>query len=535
MRKNAFIGRTIAPTGADSAAARGAEKTMWNEFLAALKKLAAIGWQIVRHASINQSWCHARLPRRSAVLRAMSSGGASNRRGQMDRPAGRDCPAPTPECSHLWRATPAASGFSRVDAPAQARGLRQPTCLIRKEHPMKCSGILRTITQFTRDTGLGLAVGMLAVVPAFGADPPPSITGPAVAWKFDTGQEVSAAPIVADGVVYCGSKGGGFFAIDAATGALVWKVQMKFPVTSRAALAGDTVVVECANTLFALDRKTGQERWHFVARPYRPIASMDFTDYHRSSPVIADNIAYFGDDWGNLNGVRVTDGSLVFQYTTPTQRPIRATPAVHNGVVYFGNWEGEAYAVSLVDKKLLWQHSLENRRDYYGAIVSEFVVADGLVYFGAQHDVFAPLDLATGRPAWTFAESNHTYLPATPLIHEGRVIIATTIFTNSVLCLDRGKIAWAFKGEGIFFTKPVLHGSTLIVNSSQFGGPGYLYLLEAGSGKLINQLRIEKASPSAPAVDNDKVYLGAGDGCIYALKLVELPAPDGPQEHQATK
>jgi outer membrane protein assembly factor BamB len=379
---------------------------------------------------------------------------------------------------------------------------------------------------------LALTLGWLAVAPAFTADAPPaSITGPAVAWKFNTGQEVVAAPVVADGVVYCGSKGGGVFALDAATGAQVWKAQMKFPVTARAALAGDAVVLECANALHGLDRKTGQERWRFVARPYRPIASMDFTDYHRSSPVIVDQVAYFGDDWGNLNGVNVADGSLAFQYTTATQRPIRATAAVHQGAVYFGDWEGEVYAVSLADRKLLWQRPLENRRDYYGAIVSEFVVADGLVYFGAQHDVFAPLEQTTGKPAWTFAEANHTYLPATPLIHEGRAIIATTIFTNSVLCLDRGRIAWAFKGEGIFFTKPVLHGSTLIVNSSQFGGPGYLYLLEVGSGKLINQLRIEKASPSAPAVDDDRVYLGAGDGCIYALRLAELlaPAPRQPE------
>ncbi|HTZ20775.1 MAG TPA: PQQ-binding-like beta-propeller repeat protein [Opitutaceae bacterium] len=392
---------------------------------------------------------------------------------------------------------------------------------------MTTSESFRTSSQLARGACLALGLAALAAQ-AFAADAPPSITGPAVAWKFNTGQEVSAAPIVADGVVYCGSKGGGVFALDAATGAQLWKAQMHFPVMSRPGLAGDTLCVECANALHGLDRKTGQERWRFVAQPYRPIASMDFTDYHRSSPVIVDHVAYFGDDWGDLNGVNVADGALVFQYTTPTRRPIRATPAVHQGVVYFGDWEGEVYAVALADKKLLWQYGLENRREYYGAIVSDFVVADGLVYFGAQHDVFTPLETATGKPAWKFVDESHTYLPATPLIHEGRAIIATTIHKNSVYCLDQGKVAWAFKGAGIFFTKPVLHGSTLLVNSSQFGGPGYLYLLEVGSGKLINQLRIEKASPSAPAVDDDKVYLGAGDGCLYALKLAELPPPATP-------
>lgn len=372
---------------------------------------------------------------------------------------------------------------------------------------------------------LPLVVALLCSACAFAADsPPPSIDSPAVAWSFDTGKEVVAAPVLADGVLYCGSTGYGFYAIDAATGGLVWKLDTKFPVSAKAAVGGDIVCFECGNILSGVDRRTGKVLWEFVARPFRPFASMDLTDYHRSAPVIVDGVAYYGDDWGNLNGVAVRDGTLMFQYTTPTQRPIRATPAVADGMVFFGDWEGEAYAVSLAERKLVWQHTLENRRPYYGAIVSEFVVQDGLVYFGSQHDVFAPLAAATGQPAWTFAEPKHTYLPATPLLHEGRVIIATTIFTNSVLCLDQGALAWAFRGEGIFFTKPALHGSTLLVNSTNFGGAGYLYLLDVGTGRLVHSVRIEKASPSAPAVDAEKVYLGAGDGRLYALKLSELLA-----------
>lgn len=357
------------------------------------------------------------------------------------------------------------------------------------------------------------------------ADQPPASISEHVAWKFATGQEVSSPPVVADGVLYCGSRSYQFFAIDAATGELQWKLPAAFPITSKAAVAGDIVCFESGNILYGVDRHTGKEKWQFVAKPFRPIFSMDFTDYHRSSPVIADGVAYYGDDWGNLNGVNVEDGSLAFQYTTETRRPIRSTPAVHDGAVYFGDWEGEVYAVSIADRTLVWQHTIENRRPYYGAVVSEFVIDGGLLYFGSQHDVFAPLDLATGKPAWTFAEPKHTYLPATPLIHDGRAIIATTIFTNSVLCLDRGEIAWAFKGEGIFFTKPALHGSNLFVNSTNFGGTGYLYVLDVDSGRLVNKVRIDKASPSAPAIAGGKVYLGAGDGFIYALDLAALTTP----------
>jgi outer membrane protein assembly factor BamB len=252
---------------------------------------------------------------------------------------------------------------------------------------------------------------------------------------------------------------------------------------------------------------------------------MDLTDYHRSSPFIDGNIAYYGDDLGNLNGVDIATGSLAFQYTTESERPIRSTPIAKSGVVYFGDWEGEVYAVSIADKKLLWQHTPENSRPYYGAIVSEFVIHEGVLYFGSQHDIFTPLDLATGKPVWKFIDANQTYLPSTPFIHNGNVIIASTIRTNAVLCLNRGDIVWSFKSAGVFFTKPVLKDSVLIINSTNFGKTGYLYLLDVNSGKQINKVPIEKASPSAPAVFGDKVYLGAGDGCIYALKYSELITP----------
>jgi len=357
------------------------------------------------------------------------------------------------------------------------------------------------------------------------AAPGDSITAHVV-WRFQTGGEVNSAPVIADGVLYCGSMNAAFFALDAETGAVKWKFTgALFPVSSKAAVHGDVVCLVSGNTLFGLDRRTGAERWRYSARNYRPVYLMDLTDYHRSSPYIDGDIAFFGDDWGDLNGVDTRTGALAFQYTTGSSRPIRSTPVVNAGVVYFGDWEGAVYAVSIADRKPLWTHTLANCRAYYGAIVSEFVVQDGVLYFGSQHDLFAPLDIATGKEVWRYVDPNKTYLPATPLVRNGNVIIASTIFTNSVICLSRGSVVWSFKGSGIFFTKPAVSDSVLAINSTSFGQTGYLYLLDADSGKLINTVAVERATPSAPAIDGGKLYLGSGDGCIYALNLRELIAP----------
>lgn len=369
---------------------------------------------------------------------------------------------------------------------------------------------------------------LIQLTPGFAAEPAPSSITDAVIWKFATGKEVTAAPVIDQGVVYCGSTNGQFFALDAATGQQLWKFKARFPISCHAAVQGDTVCFESGNTLHALDRTTGREKWQYVAKAFRPIHAMDLTDYHRSSPVIADGVVYFGDDWGNLNGVDLASGSLTFQFTTEAARPIRSSPAIKNGIVYFGDWEGDVFAVSLADKKTLWKHRLENTRPYYGAVVSEFLIQDNVLYFGSQHDSFTPLDLATGKPVWHYTDPKHTYLPSTPLLHNGNVIIGTTIRANAILCLNQGNLVWSFPVDGIFFTRPIVHESTLIMNSTNFGKTGWLYLLDINNGRLINKIAIEKATPSAPALSESRVFLGAGDGCIYALSLAKLRQPKTP-------
>src|SRR5437667_157121 len=55
---------------------------------------------------------------------------------------------------------------------------------------------------------------------------PSNVTLLAPAWDFTTGDAVSASPAVVDGVVYVGSWDGFFYALDAASGTLMWSFQV---------------------------------------------------------------------------------------------------------------------------------------------------------------------------------------------------------------------------------------------------------------------------------------------------------------------
>ena len=63
--------------------------------------------------------------------------------------------------------------------------------------------------------------------------------------------------------------------------------------------------------------------------------------------------------------------------------------------------------------------------------------------------------------------------------------------------------------------KPLIYqDSILIMNSSAFGDTGYLYFVNCKSGKLINEIPIEEATPASLVIADNKLLLGRKDGLV---------------------
>jgi eukaryotic-like serine/threonine-protein kinase len=345
-------------------------------------------------------------------------------------------------------------------------------------------------------------------------------------WKFRTGGTIVATPLIDDTVLYFGSTDKVFYAISTRNGSEIWHYTAAYEINSKAVTNDSLVIFESGFKLYALDKKTGALKWSFVANSALPAMSLGFTDYHHSSPVIYNDKVYYGDGWGNLNGVDIKTGVLKFQYTIKTDSSaIRSTPALLNDVAYFGDWGGRVYAVSVIDSALIWKYTLANRREYYGMVTSDMVINDTLLYFGSQHDVFSPLDIKTGQPAWTFVDPNQTYLPSTPVFYKNSVIIGSTVLTYKIYCLVDGTVKWSHPSDGIFFVHPVMVDSVVIMNTSSFGNDGTVFILNANNGDLMNDYHFRNASPASPAIGDNKIFIGNGDGYLYAFNLLNLIYP----------
>jgi len=338
-------------------------------------------------------------------------------------------------------------------------------------------------------------------------------------WKFNCGA-IYAKPLIHDSIIYFSTDDKKLYAVNINKAAEIWHYDAdkgnSFP-----AIKDSIIVFEASNKLYALHALTGKLFWKFSTNT-NAVYSLGTTDYHHSSPVIADSLVIFCDQSGYINGIDIKTGKLIYQYLTDGHNPLRGTPAVKDGVVFAGDWIGNIYAVSLKDSVLLWKHVMQNIRDYYGAVVSEMIIKDDVLYFGSQHDVFSPLDITTGKPVWTYIDPRATYLPPTPVFYENNVIIGTTIYANQIMCFSNDTLhqkIWNFQATGIFFTTPVIKDSILIMNSCDFDyKTGYMYLLNCKNGKQIKQLHFTNTGPYIPIMHDSILFIGTGDG-LYAANF----------------
>ena len=83
-------------------------------------------------------------------------------------------------------------------------------------------------------------------------------------WKFKTDGPVYSSPVVADGIVFCGSNDGRLYALFAATGEKRWEFKTGGAVCSSPVVAEGTVYFGSLDgNIYQLDANSGEKYWWF--------------------------------------------------------------------------------------------------------------------------------------------------------------------------------------------------------------------------------------------------------------------------------
>jgi outer membrane protein assembly factor BamB len=397
---------------------------------------------------------------------------------------------------------------------------------------------------------------------------------PSVLWKFATGGRVLASPAVVAGKAFVGSDDGTVYAIDTRTGTEVWRFETGEPVRSSPAVADGRVFFGSYDgNFYALNADTGKLIWRFVTtgerrwravnldgmRPAGELYS-DPWDFFQSSPAIVDGVIYFGTGEGVLYALDAETGTA--RWTFETADTIHSSPAVADGTVYFGNMESRLYAVDADTGEPRWHYQAgtdSNSFNQHG-LQSSPAVANGRVYIGGRDGGVHVVDAQTGEAVWKF-DTSMSWVLGSPAV-AGNSIYFGTSDTSKLYAVDAttGEPLFSTSSETCIFSSPAIVGETVYVGTCG----GVLFAIDAVSGETRWSFRTEAheldrpgvlnpdgtwdpakvfageytfenataaverildlgAFLSSPVLHDGVLYVGSGDGHLYAL------APKGDQ------
>ncbi|WP_371793574.1 PQQ-binding-like beta-propeller repeat protein [Streptomyces sp. NBC_01471] len=273
------------------------------------------------------------------------------------------------------------------------------------------------------------------------------------------------------GTVLTGTRGGGVQAWEASNGEKLWELsgaQTDFETPeSGPALHGDTVYVWKDARLFALDARTGAERWSY---PVGDAAACGGVPVRVTS---ADDGCVYIAAGTRVLSIDRTSGRVHWHFEAPAvflSAPAFAPgPAVAGGGVYLADYLGTVYAIDSTTGNDRWRIATESRQSLH-----PLLVAQGNVHVGSGSALYT-LDAVTGTPKWRFAAGGEVV--GAPVVADGRI---------------------------------------------HFGSADHcLYTLDAVGGQLRWKLATGGEITGSPVVRSGVVYACSKDRCVYALDAVK--------------
>ena len=201
-------------------------------------------------------------------------------------------------------------------------------------------------------------------------------------------------PVIANGNVYITSVNDNIYALNLATGALVWSAPAQG--SRYASLAVDATNVYASSNadgkVYALNATTGATAWNYPA----------VTAY--STPVVAGGLVYVGSTDKNLYALNATTGALSWAYTT--RDVLKDAVAVAGGVVYVGAYDGRLYAINATTGKTVWAYNTNK------PIYTAPSVGNGFVYVDSSGQTLYALATANGSVGWQYNSGTYLSTPA---------------------------------------------------------------------------------------------------------------------------
>lgn len=350
-------------------------------------------------------------------------------------------------------------------------------------------------------------------------------------WKADIGvgskdyEKLTAAPVVADGVIFTMDVRGEVRAFQTENGRNLWATEIRKPgERSKVAYGGGLAISDgkvYATTgygiLAVLDAASGAELWRYDAG--LPL---------RGAPTVADGRVFILTHDNQLSALSADDGTFLWDFIAIAEDATvlgASSPAVDEGTLIATFASGEVMALRAANGQMAWQDALTRTGSLTALatlndIVGQPVVDRGRVYAINHSGRFISVDIRSGERVW---ETNIASL-STPWIAGSYIFIVTTDGEVVAVSALSGRVHWVKplqrfkkpqKRKGLIrWTGPVLAGDRLFVVSSH----GYLLTLSPYTGEILSGVELPEGTVLAPIVANETLYVLTDGGELLAYR-----------------
>ena len=317
-----------------------------------------------------------------------------------------------------------------------------------------------------------------------------------VLWSFQAGGAVRPSAAVVDGVVYTGTFGGYFYALDANTGTEIWSKKYDTDVWASPAVADGRVFAGVmGGTLYALKISNGEKIWEYTT------GGALF-----NGPKVVGGVVYQASTDGIIYALDAVSGAKIWSFTTAGQ--LRSSPAVVGGVVYIGSLGGgKIYALDAAKGSEIWSFTTAPGDTYQD---SSPAVVDGVVYIGSIDSNFYALNAVTGAKIWSYKTGGK--VSSSPAVAGGVVYLGSEDSNLYALDAATGAKIWSYAAGGIVYSSPSVANGVVYVGSWN----GMIHAVDASKGTLIWSYSTSSVF-SSPAIANGVVYVGSYDSKVYAF------------------
>lgn len=309
-------------------------------------------------------------------------------------------------------------------------------------------------------------------------------------WRVATGGEVWSEPVLFGGDLVVASRDGTLLGVGPDEGAVVWRQDLREPVSAALASLDGTLFAVSEDGLVVAIGPGGTERWR-----QRPGGSVT------ADPVVASGIVVVGDDAGTVHGLDPTSGRSLWTWGNAESTMALAAA---DEVVVVSRFDGRVTVLDSGTGRERWTAALSDW------LISPAVVHGDRLLAPSPSGAVVALDLVDGREVWRSPVDAPVALAA----WRDRVVVGSA-GSGAVVALDltTGAEDWRFEALDTVIATAVVDDLVLVASRDH-----NLYGLDAWTGERRFRVRNRAWVTTAPLVLPNQLVFGRLDGTVVSLQ-----------------